>query len=98
MSSIGIKLSNPSGLAILDYTEHYAPGAQYITRINVPRSHRGKGIGTQLLNQFLELADKNKWTIWLEIQSSDGLTYDELEAWYLRHDFKGFMVYSRRPK
>lgn len=98
MGTIGIKLDSPVGLAVLDYTEYYAPGAYYITRINVPISHRGKGYGTKLLEQFLKQADANGWTVWLEIQPSDGLTYDELEAWYLRHGFRGFMIYKRRPK
>ncbi len=95
MGTIGIKLSDPVGLAVLDYTEYYAPDAWYITRINVPRSHRGKGIASKLLNRFLAMADEQNITVWLEIQPSDGLTYDELEAWYLRHGFKGFMIYKR---
>lgn len=98
MSSIGIKLESPTGLAVLDYDEHYDNRSWYITRINVPRAHRGKGYATQLLNQCLERADAAKKNVWLEIQPSDGLSYDELEAWYLRHDFKGYMIYKRRPK
>lgn len=98
MTTIAIKLENPVGLAVLDYTEYYAPNAWYITRINVPRAHRGKGYGTQLLDIFLAMADERKITVWLEIQPSDGLNYDELEAWYLRHAFKGFMIYKRRPQ
>lgn len=98
MSTISIQLENPRGLAILDYTEYYAPDAWYITRINVPCAHRGKNLGTQLLNAFLKEADEYKKTVWLEIQPSDGLSYNELEAWYLRHGFKGFMIYKRRPQ
>lgn len=97
MSTIGIKLDDPKGIAVLDYTEYYAPDAWYITRINVPRAHRGKGLGTKLLDSFLKDADEFKKTVWLEIQPSDGLSYDELEAWYLRHGFKGFMIYKRSP-
>lgn len=97
MSTICIRLENPVGLAVLDYDQHYGEG-WYVTRINVPRAHRGKKLGTQLLNAFLKEADEYQKTVWLEIQPSDGLSYDELEAWYLRHGFKGFMIYKRRPK
>lgn len=97
MATIGIKLENPTGLAILDYDEHYGPD-WYVTRINVPRAHRGKKLGSQLLDRCLALADKEKKIVWLEIQPSDGLNYNELEAWYLRHGFNGFMIYQRRPR
>lgn len=97
MSTITIQLENPRGLAVLDYDPHYGPG-WYITRINVPRAHRGKGLGTQLLTAFLKEAYEYRKTVWLEIQPSDGLTYDDLEAWYLRHGFKGFMIYKRTPQ
>lgn len=93
-----ILLGNPKGLAVLDYTEYYAPNAVYITRINVPRAHRGKGLASKLLNDFLEECNHKDITVWLEISPSDGLTYDELEAWYLRHGFKGFMIYKHSPR
>jgi|SRR6185436_8843973 len=97
MGTIGIKLENPMGLAVLDYDDHYDSRSWYITRINVPRAHRGKGLGSQLLDELLAMADEAKKNVWLEIQPSDGLNYNELEAWYLRHGFKGFMIYKRRP-
>lgn len=97
MTSITIQLDNPKGIAILQYDPYYGEG-WYISAINIPRAHRGKGLGTQLLDAFLKEADEYNKTVWLEIQSSDGLSYDELEAWYLRHGFKGFMIYKRRPK
>lgn len=90
------KLSNPLGLAILDLVDYYGQGL-IITRINVPMAHRGKGIGRKLLQQCCADADKLGVTLWLEIQSSDGPSYDELEAWYKRNGFKGNMIYRRKP-
>jgi len=95
MQGIYRKLSNPTGLAVLDLVDYYDEG-YIITRINVPMAHRGKGIGTELLNECITKADELGITLWLEIQSSDGLTYDELEAWYKRHGFKGNMIYKRK--
>lgn len=58
-----------------------------ITRINVPKQHRGKGRGSQLLKQILRDADSEGVELWLEVSPSDGLSYDELFAWYVRHGF-----------
>ena len=68
-----------------------------ITRINVPELSRGKGIGSALLNEVLREADKTNTTLYLEILSSGPLSYDQLEAWYKRHGFKGNMLYIRKP-
>src|SRR6185369_9551323 len=97
MRSIYQKLSDPIGLAVLDVVDYHGDG-YIITRINVPKAHRGKGIGTQLLTECLAEADKLGVKLWLEIQSSDGPSYEELEAWYMRHGFKGNMIYRRKPK
>lgn len=90
------KLAKPTGLAVLDLTDYYNEGLM-ITRVNVPMAHRGKGIASKLLRQCCADADQLGITLWLEIASSDGLSYDQLEAWYLRHGFKGNMIYKRKP-
>lgn len=72
-----------------------------ITRINVPQKDRGKRFGTQLLNMILEDADKGSVTLFLEIGSSDGLSTEQLEAWYERHGFSrmpGQYIWKRSPK
>jgi predicted GNAT family N-acyltransferase len=92
-----IKLKDPVGLAVLDTTDYYNEGL-IITRINVPQAHRGKHIASKLLQQECDNADLNNITLWLEIQSSDGLTHNELEAWYKRYGFKGVSIYKRNPK
>ena len=97
MQGIYRKLEGPTGLAVLDLVDYYDDG-YIITRINVPKAHRGKGIGTELLNECLAQADKLGVRLWLEIQPFDGLSYKELEAWYMRHGFKGNMIYRRNPK
>jgi len=82
-----------------------APGeltfAWTITRINVPHRHRGQGLGSTLLKQILEDADRDGVVLALEPAPSDGLDYDALRAWYERHGFRlnlelGYMF--RRPQ
>lgn len=64
-----------------------SPGSYMLTRINVPRGHRGQGYGRQLLTQILEDADHSGATLHLECVASGGLEFDDLVAWYERHDF-----------
>lgn len=86
----------PDVRAIADVCDYYGIG-RIITRINVPLEHRHKGYAHELLQQILDDADKEHINLYLEISPSDGLTYQELEAWYMRHGFhywKG--IYRRR--
>lgn len=72
-----------------------------LTRINVPRQHRGKGHGSKLLRRILEDADRERSTIVLEIAPSDGLNHDQLKSWYERHGFvyqERRQVWERRPQ
>ena len=59
-----------------------------LTRINVPKEHRGKGHATKLLLKILKDADETKTTLALEISPSDGLNFSQLALWYARHNFK----------
>jgi GNAT superfamily N-acetyltransferase len=90
------RLENPMGLAVLDLVDYYNEGL-IITRINVPKHHRRKGIGTALLKECIADADREKITLWLEIAESDGPNYETLEAWYKRHGFKGRFMLKRKP-
>lgn len=85
-SSYYLKLDDVS-LAVVDTTDYYGHGV-IITRVNVPRKHRGQGVGTKILKMLLADADKHGVTLWLEISASDGLTWEQLEAWYKKHGFK----------
>jgi ribosomal protein S18 acetylase RimI-like enzyme len=73
-----------------------APGWT-ITRINVPKSQRGKGLGSVLLDQVCQQADVDHVDLWLEVRPSDGLDHDQLTKWYRSRGFKmnrstGYMV------
>jgi ribosomal protein S18 acetylase RimI-like enzyme len=59
-----------------------------ITRINVPKQHRGIGIGSKLLTQICADADWEGVDLYLEPQPSDGLTRSQLIRWYGRYDFR----------
>lgn len=88
------KLS-PRALAVIDLCDYYGEGF-IITRINVPKEFRNKGVASKLLQRVLDEADKEKINLWLEISASDGLNYDQLEAWYKRHGFKGTTILRRK--
>jgi ribosomal protein S18 acetylase RimI-like enzyme len=75
--------------AIADVSE-IGTGLFLINRINVPQEHRGKGYGTQILDQILKDADQERVTLVLEVYASDMrgiMTKDKLIEWYRRHGF-----------
>ena len=87
--------------AIADLISHGdLAGNLIITRINVPKEHRGKGIARKLLKEILFDADKDRVILHLEVSPSDGLNREQLVAWYKRHGFEdygsGLMI--RTPK
>lgn len=59
-------------------------GCYYFNRINVPESMRGRGLGKHLLNQVVEWADENKYTILLDINPYGKLNEQQLRALYER--------------
>ncbi len=70
-----------------------------ITRINVPKKHRGKGIASMLLKQIITDCPIGESLI-IHPSPSDGLNYTELVAWYKRHGFvqqsDGELVYVKQ--
>lgn len=85
--------------AIADLCDYYGKGL-ILTRINVPKASRGRGVARQLLATILADADRENVTLFLEISPSDGLSFSQLEAWYKRHGFIkfGWHAYCREPK
>ena len=68
-----------------------------ITRINVPKLHRGQGWGTSMLLRVLRDADEDQVALQLEVNPSDGLDDEALRAWYRRHGFRDMQSgYLRR--
>jgi len=74
--------------------------AWLLTRINIPKKHRGKGFASNLLKRILADADKEAAVIILQISPSDGLQYEELTRWYYRYNFRQHMsgFWFRRPQ
>lgn len=78
-------------------TMHTPPGkCMLLTRINVPRMHRGNGVARRLMQQVLRDADAERVTIYLHISPSDGLDFEQLEAWYERCGFVCAGIHYRR--
>jgi predicted GNAT family acetyltransferase len=90
------------GIVDLTNIGEMVPGTMTMTRINIPREHRGKGLGTALLKRVLDDADRDQVMITLEIMPSGPLNYDELRDWYARHGFSELSMYPgifiRYPK
>lgn len=72
----------------------------YIIRIYVPYDHRGQGLGSRLLTEIISDADKEEVRLSLDISSFGDLTFEQLEAWYMRYGFieQGDGSYLRTPK
>lgn len=71
-----------------------------LNRINVPKTQRGKGNARKLVSQVLADADAERVTLYLWIQPSGGLDFDQLEAWYRRLGFESYRehLYRRLPR
>ncbi len=59
----------------------------WIARINVPARYRGKGLGSKLLDTFLQRMDATNNTTIVGINPNGGLDYNALRAWYERRGF-----------
>lgn len=76
-----------------------AEGDAYIVEwIYVLPEYRGRGIGSKMLRQVVEDADRERAVLYLDVSGSGPLDNDDLRAWYGRYGFEerdGAMV--RRP-
>jgi GNAT superfamily N-acetyltransferase len=91
-------LDNGKALAVCELIN--AQNGLMIQRIKVPRGYRGQGIGSKLLKRVLEAADREFKTLYLSVCTTDyGMSYDQLEAWYMRNGFiyKNGIIMVRRP-
>lgn len=59
----------------------------WIHRINVPASHRGKGIGSKLLREICADADSENTELRLVVSPSGDLNFTDLYEWYSRYGF-----------
>lgn len=75
----------PDSRAIIDLSPMW--DGYCINRVNVPAPSRGKGIMRALMGQCLCDADLQNVTLYLGINPYGDLTYDQLEAWYMRLGF-----------
>jgi GNAT superfamily N-acetyltransferase len=63
-------------------------GGWLITRVEVNRRHRGKGVASRLLDEVCADADRERATLLLAIEpDGTGLGFEELEAFYRRRGF-----------
>lgn len=64
-------------------------GDIYLSQLEVPKSSRKEGLGTQFMKELIDLADKNKQTILLTPSKDLGATsVSRLEDFYRRFGFK----------
>ena len=77
---------DPEHNAIADLIR-YRDG-KLLTRINVPREHRGRGIASKLLKRITADADRTGTTLYAWVSPSDGLGENALSAWYRRNGFR----------
>lgn len=53
----------------------------------MPKTHRGRGIARSLMDEVLADADQEGTTLCLNINAYGDMSWEELEAWYLRLGF-----------
>lgn len=63
------------------------PGCYLMTRINVPKTSRGRGLASTLLKDIVEDADEEGATLEIHPMASGRLTRKELVSWYMRYGF-----------
>ncbi len=67
----------------------------YIIELYVPKKHRNKGIASKLINKMIKWANKNKYSLILEVTPYEGSTYNKLVKFYEKFGFKytnGYMI------
>lgn len=62
----------------------------FFNRLFVKKNYRGNGYGSKVLDKMLEIIKNKNITLELMINPYGEMTYEQLEAFYLRHDFKKY--------
>lgn len=84
-------IRHPLGLSIIDLVRYVVDEevvGELVTRVSVPERYRGQGHARELMRQMLSEADSDKVDLYLGITPGGGLTFEELESWYIRNGFK----------
>jgi GNAT superfamily N-acetyltransferase len=97
--------ANPTVRATLNVIElNKKLGWYMVSSIEVAPAHRGRGYASTMLRAVCEDADREGVLLTLAVapQGFDGLTYEQLLAWYERYGFKGTAleagVMERKPR
>ena len=71
-----------------------------VTRVSVPRSWRGRGIGTDMMKNLCDHADRIRIPLYLFCMSSGEMNERDLADWYRRMGFFGdeTTLMSRPPR
>ena len=71
-----------------------------LARITVYPSYRGRGYGTRMLKRILADADREGVELRLYVCGGNGLTDEQLTAWYKRYGFtvRNALMMERLPK
>lgn len=59
----------------------------YVADITVYAQHRGRGHGSEILDQICRMADEEGVKLMLNVSSSGPMTDEDLEGWYGRRGF-----------
>jgi GNAT superfamily N-acetyltransferase len=77
------------------------PDGWIVTWVFVPPSHRGVGLGREMMRELCEWADRESQTLSLGVCGDGGLSNEELREWYRRCGFVGddnyLCMMERRP-
>ena len=82
--SLGFSVAELSLLPMFSKKEKWF----FFNRIKVQRSERLKGVGTQLMQEVVKWADKEKINITCVLNPYDGSTQDRLIDFYSKFNFK----------
>lgn len=102
LSDISRILDEPRGLATIDVTRYEDSNTWMVTRVFVPMAHRKKGIGTSMMKELCEDADRLHQKLILEVAPYDirEFSKDDLAAWYKTFGFRpvsGEYLLRRKP-
>lgn len=63
-------------------------GTWYFNRLKVKESHRNNGYSKILMNELIDILEKEKIDLYLEINPYGSMTRNDLEKFYMSYGFK----------